>query len=380
MGQLAIIIDNNAIISKFVVEIILTIVYTDSIMNRKQQKSFLVTGFISIILFCAISSAFSQARVLKIATVAPANSVWDVEEKKLAQAWTKVTDNTVQMKFMSSNAMGGESSVIQKLNSVRPGQRAPIDGALFTNLGVANLAPETYFLTLALPFLFDNQEELDYVIDQLADTFNAAMSKKGYVALGYFNVGWSYFFTKKPARTPAELKSQKLSVAGVGLNELSNAFKVAGFNTIDVSTEKLLQSIKTPGGAEGFYTIPMYAYAGQYYKSLPYILDIGVFPVTAALVLSQKTWSEIPDKYKTAMLKEVQATRRQFAISQKNSDREYIERCVAGGCNLVTLTDEERKNFIDTLRSDIPAMVQTGLVDPSMFSNVQKLLEKYRNK
>lgn len=322
----------------------------------------------------------AQVKTLKIATVAPARSVWDVEEKRLAQEWARVTDNNVQMKFISSNAMGGESAVIKKLNSVLPGERAPIDGALFTNLGVANLAPETYFLTLALPFLFDNQEEIDYVLQVLSPRLQAAVAKKGYVILGWFNVGWAYFFTKKEVHTPKDLKSQKLSVSGVGLSELSNAFKEAGFTTIDIPPDKLLQSLKTPGGAEGFYTIPLYAYAGQHYKALPYILNIGIFPVTAAFVISQKTWSEISDKYKEAMKKEVKEAEKRFAISQKNSDKEYLQKCVEGGCTLVTLNEEEHKDFITTLRADIPAMIKTGLVNEEMFAEVQKALDKYRSK
>lgn len=337
--------------------------------------------FSTIILVCLVfSNVFAQSKVLKIATVAPARSVWDVEEKRLSQEWAQSTNGAVQMQFLSSNAMGGESAVIQKLNSVRPGQRAPIDGALFTNLGVANLAPESYFLTLALPFLFDSQEELDFVLTELKGRLDAAIGKKGYVPLGYFNVGWSYFFTKKPAHTAEELKAQKLSVSGMGLNELSNAFKMAGFNTIDVSPEKLLQSLKTPGGAEGFYTIPLYAYAGQYYKSLPYILDIGVFPVTACLVISQKSWGEVPAQYKDVMMQKVREAKARFAIGQKNSDKEYLDRCVAGGCQLVTLTDAEKKVFIETLRSDAPAMMKAGLVNEDMYNDVQKALNKYRNK
>lgn len=336
-----------------------------------------------LILFCFYLfafSAFSQIKTLKIATVAPSRSVWDIEEKRLAQEWAKATNGQVQMQFMSSNAMGGESAVIQKLNSVRPGQRAPIDGALFTNIGVANLAPETYFLTLALPFLFDSQDEIDYILEKFDDRFQSAMIQKGYVVLGWFNVGWAYFFTKKPVHTPKDLKSQRLSVAGVGTPELSGAFKAAGFNTIDVSAEKLLSSVRSPGGAEGFYTIPLYAFAGQYYKALPYILDIPVFPVTAAFVISEKSWAEIPEQYKAEMIEIVKNTEKRFVEEQKNSDKEYISRCVQGGCTLVTPTEEERTVMVNELRSNIKAMIDSGLANEELLNAVIKALAEYRNK
>lgn len=334
-----------------------------------------------LILACAAPLLSAQTvRTLKIATIAPTRSTWDIEERRLAQDWAKCTNGEVQIQFMGTNAMGGESGVIQKLNSVRPGQKAPIDGAIFTNIGIADLAPETHFLTLAVPFMFRSQEEVDFVLESMQPRFQKAISEKGYVIIGWFNVGWAYFYTKKPVHTPADLKTQKLSVAGVGLPQLSDAFKAAGFRTEDVSPDKLLQSMKTPGGVEGFYTIPMYAYAGQYYKSLPYILDAPICPVMAAFVISEKSWNEIPGQYKAGMMEAVKKAEKNFTSAQRSSDSEYINRCVEDGCTLVTLTPAERTVMEDTLSSDAAAMIKTGLFDQTLYDDVQALLQKYRSK
>jgi TRAP-type transport system periplasmic protein len=322
--------------------------------------------------------AAQSVKTLKIATIAPPRSVWDIEERKLAQDWAKGTGGKVQLQFMGTNAMGGEAGVIQKLNSVRPGQRAPIDGAIFTNLGIANLAPETHILTLAAPFMFRNQEEVDLVFNTFGPRLQKAVAAKSYVVVGWFNVGWAYFYTKKPVRTPADLKNLKLSVAGVGMPELTNAFKAAGFHTEDVPADKLLQNMKSPGGVEGFYTIPMYAYAGQYYKSLPYILDVPICPVLAALVISEKTWSEIPAEYKGPMIEAARKAEKKFIEAQSSSDREYIDRCVKDGSTLISLTDAERNVMEETLRKDAAAMIKTGLIDQTFYNDIDRLLRKHR--
>ncbi|HAH61429.1 MAG TPA: ABC transporter substrate-binding protein, partial [Treponema sp.] len=138
-----------------------------------------------LILACAAPMLSAQAvRTLKIATIAPTRRVWDIEERRLAQDWAKCTNGEVQIQFMGTNAMGGESGVIQKLNSVRPGQKAPIDGAIFSNIGIADLAPETHFLTLAVPFMFRSQEEVDFVLESMQPRFQKAISAKGYVIIG----------------------------------------------------------------------------------------------------------------------------------------------------------------------------------------------------
>lgn len=336
-----------------------------------------VVSAILIALFC-VPFAAAQAKTLKIATIAPARSVWDVEERRLAQEWSKTTGGKVNMQFLSATAMGGETGVIQKLNAVRPGQRAPIDGAIFTNLGVAALAPETKFLTLACPFVFRGQDEVNYTLNELTPALSKAVEAKGYKILGWFNVGWAYFYTKKPVHTPADLKSQRLSVAGVGMPELTNTFKAAGFATMDVSAEKLLQSMRTPGGVEGFYTIPLYAFAGQYYKALPYILDVPICPVIAAFMISEKSWNEIPAQYHEEMMRLVKEAEGRFIESQRTADRDYLKRSVEGGCTLVTLTPAELKVMQDTLARDADAMLGTGIFDRNMYNQMLAILKKYR--
>ncbi|MBQ9630703.1 MAG: TRAP transporter substrate-binding protein DctP [Treponema sp.] len=320
----------------------------------------------------------AQNKTLKIATIAPSRSAWDIEEKRLAQDWARVTDGKIQLQFMGTSAMGGETGVIQKLNSVRPGQKAPIDGAIFTSLGIATLAPEMHVLTMAVPFMFRNQEEVDLVLSTFEPRFQKAITQKGYVLIGWFNVGWAYFFTKKPVHTPQDLKMQKLSVSLMGLPELSNAFKAAGFRTEDVPDGKLLQNMKTPGGVEGFYSIPMYAYAGQFYKATPYILDAPFCPVMAAFVISEKSWNEIPSNYKQEMMKAVQKAEDKFVAAQKNADAEYLERCVQGGCTLVKLSESERTVMEKTLNSDAAAMIKTGLMDQKFYDDIMALLRKHR--
>src|SRR5574344_1781317 len=106
----------------------------------------------SLLLFicmCSCFFAFSQEQIkIKIASVAPSRSSWDVEQRRIAQEWANITNNKVVLQFMNSDAMGGEDGVVKKLNSVRPGQKAPIGGAVFTSLAISSIAPESHVLTM----------------------------------------------------------------------------------------------------------------------------------------------------------------------------------------------------------------------------------------
>jgi TRAP-type C4-dicarboxylate transport system substrate-binding protein len=89
---------------------------------------------------------------MKLASVAPNRSPWDIEQRKLGQAWNKLSDGLITVQFFDAAAQGGEGAVIQKLRATRPGQKPPLDGAIFTNIGLYELAPETNILTRAHPF------------------------------------------------------------------------------------------------------------------------------------------------------------------------------------------------------------------------------------
>ena len=336
------------------------------------------------ILFFALVSLFGATMfaktVIKIASVAPARSSWDVDQRTIASDWLKITGGEVELQFMSSDSMGGESGVVQKLNSVRPGQKPPIGGAVFTSLGADGFCPESHIMTLCVPFLFHSQEEVNAVLNEFTPQMQKPFGQKGYVVLGWFNIGWAYFFTKNPVRTPSDLQKQRLSVGGMTSPMLANAFKAAGYLTQDVPADKLLQSMKTPGGVEGVFTIPMYAYAAQYCKTLTTGLNAPIAPVMVAFVISKAEWDAIPEKYKPELLKSVQRAQDKFIQNQQKADAEYLKRCENAGVTLYTPNDSAMKVWRDEFESKSRYMYDpaTPVADKGFYEQIVAFLKKYR--
>lgn len=328
----------------------------------------------------ALTAAQAQRVTLKIASIAPSRSPWDVEQRRLAQEWSRITNGQVTIQFYDATAQGGENGVIRKMRTVRPGQRSPIDGAIFSSIGIYELAPESNVMTLCVPFMFRDQNELDLVLNTYSDEMKKGITDKGFVLLGWFNVGWAYFFTKEEARTPTELKSMKLSVGGFTSPELGAAFAAAGFATEDVAPEKLMQSIRSANGIQGLYTIPMYAYAARYYESLPYMLDLPICPVMTAFVVSKSSWDQVPDQYKDALMAAVHESESKFISVQQQSDRENIDLMEKAGAKRVTLTPQEVKLWQDTLGQDAEKMAasKNSIVDIDFYNKIMALLTQRR--
>jgi TRAP-type C4-dicarboxylate transport system substrate-binding protein len=317
---------------------------------------------------------------MKLASVAPTRSPWDIEQRKLVQVWNKLTDGLVTVQFFDAMAQGGEGSVIQKLRATRPGQKPPLDGAIFTNIGLYELAPETNILTLCTPFLFRNQDEVDYIFDRFKADMAEPIRQKGYTLLGVFPVGWIYFITKEPVETPEQLKNLRLALGGIGSAELTAAFKVAGFKVDNTPQEKLSQSVKTPGGVQGIYSVPMYVYATKMYETLRYVLNLPICPVFSGLFVSNDTWDSIPERYKPALIAELRKTEETFLAVQKNNDAQYLELLEKSGATLTKLTPAQVAYWETTLKDDARRMAESGssVIDLDFQKRIMAALDEYR--
>ncbi|MEE0879874.1 MAG: TRAP transporter substrate-binding protein DctP [Treponemataceae bacterium] len=337
--------------------------------------------FVALMCLLAFTSIYAQKINLKIGSVAPDNSPWAIEQKKIAQEWAKSTNGVVNVNFMTATALGGEAGVIQKMRVARPGQKAPLDGGIFTNIGIYALAPETNILTLCVPFMFRDQEELSLVLKESQDEINAAIEEQGFVLLGWFNVGWAYFFTKEEVRTPTQLKNVSLSVGGITSPELGRAFQHAGYKTDDVSNEKILSSLKSNNGCGGLYTIPMYAYAAQYTKHATYVLGMPICPVMGGFVVNKNVWASIPENYKEVIMANIREAEKKFIEIQQENDNTYLAKIESEGGKIIQLTQAEKDVFQEDLYNDAVKMgesKETTVINYDFFKRIDSILQKHR--
>ncbi|MBR5966806.1 MAG: TRAP transporter substrate-binding protein DctP [Treponema sp.] len=334
----------------------------------------------AVVLAASLAGIASAKTIIKVASVAPARSSWDVDQRTISADWARITGGEVELQFMNSDSMGGEGGVVKKLNSVRPGQKPPIGGAVFTSLGIDSFCPESHIMTLCVPLMFRNQEEVNAVLDKFTPEMQKPLEAKGYTVLGFFNIGWCCFFTKNPVHTPDDLKKQRLTVGGNTSPMLANAFKSAGYLTMDVPADKLLQSMKTPGGVEGVFTIPMYGYAAQYYKTLTNILNVPLCPVMVTFIISKAEWDAIPEKFKPELLASIRRAEKKFIEAQQKNDSEYLKRCESGGAVVFTPNAAQLKLWNDEFADKARYMYdpKSPVADKDFYERITAFLNKFR--
>jgi len=335
---------------------------------------------IAAIFIVSTSLIGAEGIVLKIATVAPSRSSWDIELKKVAEEWNRITDGLVTVKVYNMTTLGGEKAGIQKLKAARPGQQAPLDGAIFTMIGLHELVPDAYIYTLALPFLIQNQQELDKALSIYGNKIESRINAAGYELISWSNVGWLSFYTKEPYKTLGELKKIKLSVAGLDSPILSDSFKLSGFNVVDTPAQKFSQMLKSKNGIGGFFAVHLLTYVGGYYKDISYALDTKLCPVMAGFVISKASWDKIPKKYHAAMKESMEKARKRLDDALDASDADCVRKMEVGGVTMIRLSKDELKKWEEEFNVNINDIHKAfpNAFDMEMYQNIQKLVAPMR--
>lgn len=318
--------------------------------------------------------------VLKLATVAPSRSAWDIELKKVAEEWNRLTDGLVTVKIYTMSTLGGEKAGIQKLKAARPGQQAPLDGAIFTMIGLHELVPDAYIYTLALPFLIQNQAELDKALSIYGGQIESKIKNAGYELIAWSNVGWLSFYTKEPYKTLGELKKIKLSVAGLDSPILSDSFKLSGFNVVDTPSQKFSQMLKSKNGIGGFFAVHLLTYATGFYKDIHYALDTKLCPVMAGFVISNASWNKIPAKYHAPMKEAMERARKRLNDALDSSDADCVQKMEASGVTMIRPPKEELKKWEAEFGENIADIHRAfpQAFDMDMYKNIQSLVAPMR--
>lgn len=233
-----------------------------------------------------------QALTIKIGTIAPLRSPWVKELKKLGVEWAKITKGKVKIKLYPGGIAGGEDDMVRKI------RMDILGGAIFTNIGINNIYPDSNVLNI--PFLFNSEKELDYILDKMKATFEEEIEKKGFKVIAYTKAGWIYFFTKNPVEYPEDLKKHKLSFS-TGARTWEEAWKKSGYHVVPGELKDMMMSLQS-GMVNAFYLHPLIAASGQYFPLAPNMLALKIAPLVGGVVVSKRIWKRVPDQYKEEML------------------------------------------------------------------------------
>lgn len=239
--------------------------------------------------------ASAQTMVLKVADVHPAGYPNVVAVESMGKKLEAATNGRLKIQTFPGGVLGGEKEMIEQT------QVGAIN-ILRTSLGpVGTVVPEVNVFNL--PFIFRSQEHARAVIDgPIGDELLAKVSASPakLVAIGWMDGGARSLYTKKPVRTPADLKGQKVRMMGNPL--FVDTMNAMGGNGISMGYGEVFTALQTGvvDGAEN--NAPSYFTSNHYNTGAKYYTQTNHLIIPELLVVSKATWDKL-SKDDQALLK-----------------------------------------------------------------------------
>jgi TRAP-type C4-dicarboxylate transport system substrate-binding protein len=316
----------------------------------------------------SLFAGWSEASVVvRLGTLAPSGSSWELIMRRMGADWAKSTDDNLRLRIYPGGTVGDESEMIRKM---RIGQ---LQAAAISNAGLAEIDPSAY--ALMLPMMFSSYEEWDYVRERVNPILEKKLEEKGFIVLAWSDVGWVYFFTKTPMKTPADLRMMKLAGSHTESRTI-DIFKWAGFNPVPISAVDMMTGLQT-GLIDSLYLPVILAEGLQYYRQAPNMTDLKWAPLQGAVVMHEKGWSQLSAVEKTKVLEITRKVGEDLRATNRSQEERSLEAMKSRGLSIVNVPDEAVREWLQVVESAYPR-VRENLVPPEIFDRVRKLRDEHR--
>ncbi|OGR48211.1 MAG: ABC transporter substrate-binding protein [Elusimicrobia bacterium GWC2_51_8] len=244
-------------------------------------------------LFAISLTPFCHAQtVVKFATLAPDGSTWMKAMKQFTEETTAKTAGRVKFKIYPGGVSGDEKDVVRK---IRLGQ---LQAAGFTGVGIGEIAPEARILDT--PFLFKNAKEIDHIYKIFDGDFRKIFEARGYILLGWAEVGSVNIFSNSPVTKLDDLKAVKMWIwEGDPIAEAT--FSALKIKPIPLSITDVMTSLQT-GMINGVYGSPLSVIALQWFSRMKYVFAAPIANAAGAVVISKKAFTALSKTDQTTML------------------------------------------------------------------------------
>ena len=323
-----------------------------------------------ILLLCPLPAKTAELQhEIKLATLAPENSSLMKIFREMDSELRKETQGRVGFKLFSGFALGDEQDVFRKLRF------GLIHGATFTSTFLGDINPE--IRVLQIPFLFNNYQEVDYVLGKMVGEFNQSFSKQGYQVLGWSEVGFIHFMSTIPITKVEDLKGKKVwSRANA---PLANAvFNKAQASPVTIGVSDVLVGLQT-NLVEVVYNSPYYALVTQWYTKVKYINDLPLAYIGGALLVNNKTFSSLSPQDQETTRRVCMKYTHLLTEKTRKDNNEALKIMQSRGVKSISLAPRELENFKKLLDQALLEVDPKSLPRDTL-QKVRDTLKEYRDR
>ena len=327
-----------------------------------------MAGLVMIaIVLASTAQAAPKKHVLKIATLAPEGSAWMNLFNEINAEIMEKTDNQVRFRVYAGGVLGDEKDVLRKMFV---GQ---IHGAVITASSLTKMLPDMD--VLQVPFLFQNYEEVDFLLSKMDDYFRDGLEKNGYVMLGWSEGGFINLMSTIPVVTLEDLRKAKVWIWEESPMALA-IFKEAGVSGIPLSMPDVLVGLQT-GLVDVVYAPPAGAISLQWFTKTRYITDVPLMYITGTIIVGKKHFDRLPADYQAIVRDSFNRQQERLKNTVRSENQSALQVMTRSGIQLLEVSSEEIRKYRKVAERAIKQPGSSSF-SPDTLEQVETYLKAFR--
>ena len=309
-----------------------------------------------------------ESFTIKFATVAPEGSSWMNVWSELNRSVMKKSGGRLKFQIYSGGVSGDEKDVIRKM------RLGMLHSAGFTGNGLGEILPDTR--VLELPFLFKTSEEVDYVVNKMNGYFSAAFEKKGFILLGWADVGFVNIYTNAPVKSMSDLKKIKMWT-WEGDPLAAATFESIGITPIPLSVTDVLTSLQT-GMVDGVYSSSLAMVALQWFTKVKYMSMPPMTNATGAVLITKRMFNKLPADLQKILKEESRIYLRKLVETSRKDNELSIDVLKNSGIKVVSVSDSEIQQ-LEKISETVSTKLTGELFSKDVLNKTVEALNEFRN-
>ena len=324
--------------------------------------------YLILTILAAASFSSNAETVIKLATVAPKDSIWHENLKRVDARWQAASNGQVRLRIYAGT-LGDEDDILRR---VRVGQ---LDAAAISMAGLSSIDSATK--AMHIPLAFTSNEEMEYVRDRIALQLEPILAAKKFVVLTWGEVGWVHFFTKQPVKTPDDLRRQKLFVWSNGdSSDSERLWQDLGFNTVSLSSIDIMPALQT-GMITAYQAPPLMALANQWFPFTGYMTDLKWAPLSGATVVTQRAWNKVPEAFRKELVDIARNEGLKLQHEVRKLEQEAKDAMVKRGLEIVPVNKTDMQAWLNAAEAGYPG-IRGAVVPEEFFDETMRLRDEFR--
>ncbi len=342
-------------------------------MSRSVSRRILLAAAIAGLFAFASGArpaAAEDAFELKIATVAPDKTPWADLLKDYKKNVEAASKGRIKVRIFLGGTMGDENETVSMT------ALGELSGVGASTGAVASLVEELN--AIEIPFLFNNANEADYVLDKfLLAPMEELFKKKGLVLVMWSENGFRHFGAGFPIKKPSDLKGKKMRSQE---NYVHIAmWKAFGASAEAIPTTEVTTALKT-GSVNGFDQALLYMVAGAWHTSIKHMTLSAHIYQPAVIAFNKKWFDSLPPDLQKIVIDEGRKIVRGGRAAIRKMNPKLVDIVKKAGVTITTLTDAEKAEFVKTTAGVKGKVVAKSTSSKNIVELIDKGLAEYRAK